>query len=545
MGGKIYICKNRHGTFYVRLLIPKPLLPVFKNKKEIRRSLKTDSRKIAIKRARVYRVEFETIIDQFMTKEDNTAKLAKGAFSAYQVMLEGSTVATLPNGHKMTVTGKIERNLLPGEDTTPHKEYLARQLMAEARHVEEQAERLEKQARDRELHQAQLAAITTGTIAAPIPNKPVGKTVSAYIDDYVAHKLTPGKKGTWDVGTARQKPNKLRSVFGTVFGDKLASALTREDIEQYIKIAWAIPANFGNPDHTKYKGITLDMILANTPDIETLDYKTRSAGTIRDDLKTIKAFLSWVSKYKDIELKSAINALGNEICDIDYESSRRAFTKEELKLLFESNNPAPENYIKGFSSPINYWVQFIALYTGARLAEICQLYLSDIKQVDVLSNDTKQWVFDINDNDDKSLKSKSSKRQIPIHPNLTNAGLLAYVDSQKAKGETRLFPDAARNSDQFGGQSQWFGIYSDKAGIPDKDTAFHSFRHVFCSYLKARYTETDLINALVGHQDISLAKKTYSRNGQMDVGKLADVINSIDYGLQHPNFYKNINSSND
>lgn len=85
MSGMAYMCKNRHGTYYARLIIPKRLQEYFNNKKEIRRSLQTDSRKLAIKRARIYRVEFESIVDQLMRKNE---------YSAYQLTLEGITVVT-------------------------------------------------------------------------------------------------------------------------------------------------------------------------------------------------------------------------------------------------------------------------------------------------------------------------------------------------------------------------------------------------------------------------------------------------------------------
>jgi hypothetical protein len=52
MGGMAYMCENRHGIYYARFIIPKQLHPLFKNKKEIRRSLKTDSRKLAITKER-------------------------------------------------------------------------------------------------------------------------------------------------------------------------------------------------------------------------------------------------------------------------------------------------------------------------------------------------------------------------------------------------------------------------------------------------------------------------------------------------------------
>lgn len=304
-------------------------------------------------------------------------------------------------------------------------------------------------------------------------------------------------------------------------------------MDYYIKIAYKIPSNFENPRYKKFKGITLEMILNDAPEVEAIDYEVRGAGTVKEDLKIIKAFLNWVSKNKDVDLQTPMNALGNEISDIDHESTKRPFTDEELKTLFEDNNSASENYTKGFSKPISFFLPLIALYTGARLAEICQLHLTDIKQIKASSSDTEHWCIDINEDDDKSLKTKYSRRQIPIHENLINAGLLTLVDNLRANGETKLFPDAVRASGQFGSQSQWFGYYSDKAGVTDKETSFHSFRHVFCTYLTDNYIPEDIVIALSGHQYKSLAKTTYAKSGKRDVGKLAKVINSIDYGLTH------------
>jgi integrase len=75
---------------------------------------------------------------------------------------------------------------------------------------------------------------------------------------------------------------------------------------------------------------------------------------------------------------------------------------------------------------------------------------------------------------------------------------------------------------------------SGKAGITDKNTAFHSFRHNFTNYLNNDNTPEDLVTALTGHGYKSIAKSTYDRNRKRDVGKLAEAIDSIDYGLVHP-----------
>ncbi len=73
LGGLVakYLCKNRHGAFYVRLIIPKVYREWFSNRREIRRFLKTDSRKIAISRARAYKVRFDGILGQLGYMTDN------------------------------------------------------------------------------------------------------------------------------------------------------------------------------------------------------------------------------------------------------------------------------------------------------------------------------------------------------------------------------------------------------------------------------------------------------------------------------------------
>jgi integrase len=524
-----YICQNRHGTYYARLIIPRPLQSQFNNKREIRRSLQTDSKRLAIKRARAYRVQFDSLIDELMSKPTKS-EISERAKKLVDEILSPKAKAEYfgePPEMKTSKPAPMAGTAAWEYITIYHPE--TGQKLAEIDHNGNSE--AEEKAALALLEQAQRGM--TGPLAAPALTG--NKTVSEHLDEYIDYKMTPGRKRSWGEGTARQKPNKL-NVFRSIFGDKPTAALSRDDMEIYIKVAYSIPANFSNPDHEeKFKDITLDMILNDSPKLKLFDYKVRGAGTVKEDLKNIKAFLKWVSERKDVNLQSSMNALSNEIGEIDYDSEKRAFTQEELKLLFE-HNPASENYINGFSKPVRFWAPMIALYTGMRLAEICQLYLSDIKRVKALSDSSTHWVFDVNEENGNQLKcGKLNVRKIPIHKNIISAGFLDYVDDLNAKGETKLFPGVVRDSsNQFGTQSQWFGIYSGKAGVTDAKTSFHSFRHTFCGYLNERHTPEDIVIALSGHQFNSLAKSTYDRSRKRDVGKLAEVIDLIDYGLAHP-----------
>lgn len=90
--------------------------------------------------------------------------------------------------------------------------------------------------------------------------------------------------------------------------------------------------------------------------------------------------------------------------------------------------------------PHYYWLPLLALFTGGRLNELAQLYLADIKTTD---GDTQYIDFNlegadklnVDDSDqppaaDKSLKTISSAREIPIHKSLVELGFLEYCASR-------------------------------------------------------------------------------------------------------------------
>jgi integrase len=488
-------CKNRHGIYYARFIIPKHLQSHFSNKKEIRRTLQTDSRKLAIKRARAYRVKFESIVDELMTK------LEKGTYHAFEVTLKGETSITLPNGEEKTITGEIKRNLGSiDSDTTKHKEHLLKQLSTEAERQEKSAyfehERAIKEKREEELHQAQLKAITTSAqFTAPVATiNP--KLLSEYLVDYIKHQINPNRKEGkgWGAEALRNKEPTIKSFIK--YCDKPAASFSWQDALRFIEIMELIPTNFENPSHSKkFKGLTIEMLLDY--DVDTSMYQTRATSTVYINIGTVRAFLTWIKTNQKVkELQDPIDTLGEARKEMDIESKKRHFEPEELKTLFEDNNPSDENYFKGFSSKrvidanLKYWLPLLALYTGATLAELCQLHLSDIYQHKAFDG-SEHWIIDINKSENKRLKNKFRARLIPVSKVLINLGLIDYVQSLSLTSEVKLFPTAKRSGGGNGffmTEGQWWGIYSDNAGITDKDVSFHSFRPVSYTHLRAHET---------------------------------------------------------
>jgi hypothetical protein len=122
-----YLSKNRHGIYYFRVRISKDLQHVFSNKSEIKISLKTDSQREAVKIARSFRVEFDKIADEIVTKKTipDSTRSTRAEIEALEVfainpvtVIEGEYPYTDRNGEEKTVTGKIERVLQSGKIPT-------------------------------------------------------------------------------------------------------------------------------------------------------------------------------------------------------------------------------------------------------------------------------------------------------------------------------------------------------------------------------------------------------------------------------------------
>ena len=81
-----------------------------------------------------------------------------------------------------------------------------------------------------------------------------------------------------------------------------------------------------------------------------------------------------------------------------------------------------------------YWVMLLSLFTGARINELCQLLTKDIYKSDGV------YVIDINDGDNKKVKTKSAVRIIPIHKTLIVLGFIEYLEVISKHNHTKLFP---------------------------------------------------------------------------------------------------------
>jgi integrase len=181
----------------------------------------------------------------------------------------------------------------------------------------------------------------------------------------------------------------------------------------------------------------------------------------------------------------------------------KAFTAEEIATLF-----APENFAKlSFHAR---WACLIGLYTGARVAEVGQLRVLDIIEIDGIP------CFNFTDEGEgQSLKSEPSKRVVPIHPELIRLGFLDHVQSLVKANESQLFPKG--KIDAINGRGNWitkaFGNYLKKVGgqWPPAKRGFHSLRKSVIQELQGKGVASEMRAQIVGHELDDEHHAIYSR----------------------------------
>ena len=203
---------------------------------------------------------------------------------------------------------------------------------------------------------------------------------------------------------------------------------------------------------------------------------------------------------------------------VNQDEERNAYTNDDIKKLVSSLGEVK------VEAPERYFVPLIGMYSGARLNEICQLYVEDVKRFEGV------WCFDINDERDKRLKTLSSRRLVPIHPRLAELGFLEYVEQLRGHGAVRLWENLPAGRDGYGHLfSKWYQRHNRKHVTDDPKKCFHSFRHLVADTLKQHCVESSVVSELLGHShgkgNITLSR--YGKRYRPQV--LLDALVKLDY----------------
>jgi integrase len=253
--------------------------------------------------------------------------------------------------------------------------------------------------------------------------------------------------------------------------------------------------------------------------------KPRLPKTINDKyLSLVSGFFKYAKHHSYITENPVDGLISKEKGGKRPDEERDPFSTDDLRKIFCES---PEFLLDKMEHPHQFWVPLIGLYTGMRLEEICQLYVSDLKHIDGF------WCLDINeDRSDKSVKT-SERRIVPLHPFLTHdLNFVGYVQSLPDK-DGRIFPELKRIANRYSHHaSPWFSKFKDRCGVAARsgNKAFHSFRHTVTDHLFKKEVDQRVISMLIGH---AIKGETGGRYGKRFEPKLLyeKVVRKLDYGL--------------
>jgi integrase len=119
----------------------------------------------------------------------------------------------------------------------------------------------------------------------------------------------------------------------------------------------------------------------------------------------------------------------------DDEQNRLPYDDNDLMLIFNSPVFRSGERPRAGGGEAARWLPLLALFCGARLEEIGQALVSDVKEQDGIA------YLDINTLDRqarKRVKNKSSRRRLPLHPELLRCGLTCSPKTPPGVARVRL-----------------------------------------------------------------------------------------------------------
>lgn len=287
------------------------------------------------------------------------------------------------------------------------------------------------------------------------------------------------------------------SVLVEYFGpDRPLGQITRQDATEIKKVVQALPVNRNTKPETK------DLKLLDA--IAVTGVRKVSVETVNNHMAMFYRFWDWAERHGHAPQKLFD---GMKVSKAKKPAEgRKPYSKQQAQQLYAALTGNGSGLVKKDDYK---WGALLGLYTGARLREIAQLDVADIRQEGGI------WYLDINgDGPNKSLKTPAAKRRVPVHSELIRLGFLDWV-AAKPKGQ-RLFLSFTYNAKEGYGRNlgRWFNtVFLPGLGMKESGLVFHSLRHTMVTRLAQAGVAEPLFQEIVGHERQGVAQQVYFKEG--------------------------------
>jgi integrase len=523
----------RNGIWYYHLRVPDDLRPILK-KKVVKFSLRTESKKTATKLAELHDVEWSARFDEASRRhasgKSSMPRLPVAAILAEQAVRDYVARMDKRSSERLTLNPPSSSSEL--NDMVANIEYSLQIL----KNLDDpRADEFVLKAARKIVNDASL-----GFDNSSIPDPVLADKILRALIELDRRKLArlkhdndrqffdglfdPKSRQTENFGdlcrhyltiadedaainhrspkTSDTRQAKVRMVQDIMGADTPVCDIDFDACLKFRSILAKVPTNW----RKRYQGITLAAAIQKS---EQSNHNTLSAVSQMQYFATFKEILNLAVNRALLPNNPAFKMLPIKKDNESQKDKRDPFSYEQLRIIFSSgvyvdadhkDNPFMEDKNGGW----RFWLPLICLLSGMRPKEVCQLRLGDIVQA---AGGT--WYFDINDDKDefgekfknippKTLKTKASRRKIPIHPHLIRMGILEYVQFRHNSDEVLLFtitPDKHGNQATYA--LRWLREYHFQTvlGRTPRQPVY-SLRHNFRDALRRAEATPEILLAL-------------------------------------------------
>jgi integrase len=312
-------------------------------------------------------------------------------------------------------------------------------------------------------------------------------------------------------------------LFVTITGKRDVTKLRQSDAAKFREMLYKLPKSWGKS--SRDATATLEDMQARAAKLPP-EKVGLSIGTLNRHLDHLQQVVAWADnegiaiheKLRPNKLRRREPERANE--------KRDQYTTEQLRRLFTHpvwTGSHSQYYQLAAGSEIYrngmFWVPIICAYTGARRAEICGLPTTAIKVENGIA------YFDIDVSEERRLKTKASKRRLPIHSRLIELGFMDHVKAQRQAGSKLLFPDLYDATlDAFGRDitRKMRQINDEVFGAKGAKLSLHSMKHYVQNVLSRDTTVPDVIvREIVAHEGKDIHETVYEKGSPIEDLKYA------------------------
>lgn len=338
-----------------------------------------------------------------------------------------------------------------------------------------------------------------------------------------------------------------KAYWPAAFGDDPIDEISVDDVNDALEHFWGVPAHHGRSEKDREQFSVMELIeKADAKDAQLArDIKAAiadGASAEEIDKMRLEKQAQRISVTTYINHGRVLANVGRMLMDMQLIDQNPfavcSWTNDEVRELKSTEGARKRrawddriNKLWGsrvFQEPLEdigdplFWAPLIARHQGMRMEEILQLGPDDFgvdKGIPYLS---------INHTIINGVKTLSSARTLPIHPQLVELGLLELVKLRKDQGHLRLFPSLNRGKQKgtFSALfSKNFAYYrkTNECYWPGLD--FHALRTTFHHDLLGDDKSDAIRCRLMGHTYTDEGDRSYGQN--LGIEKLAERMKSV------------------